>query len=358
MKAEDCEKLLDWYDHNKRELPWRNTSDPYLIWLSEVILQQTRIDQGMAYFNRFAERYPCVQDLAQAPEDEVLKLWQGLGYYSRASNMHRSAKTIVNEYNGVFPSTYKEIRKLKGIGPYTAAAIASIAFNQPYPVMDGNVMRMISRLYALREAVNNTPGKKAIERILKKILPPKHPGKFNQAMMEFGALQCTPKNPGCSTCILKDQCMALRKNMVSQLPVKVKKKAPVKRFFHYLFIRHIRNGKPKVYLKKRTGKDIWQGLYEFPVIETKTALSPELVIKSRDWKTLFQNHPARVVRILESYRHQLTHRTIIAGFFEIEISGGQLLKSPGILALDEDEIFDFPVPRLIDLFLNKQYNRP
>lgn len=353
----DCEKLLDWYDRNRRELPWRNTSDPYLIWLSEVILQQTRIDQGMAYFQRFAERYPRVQDLAQAPEDEVLKMWQGLGYYSRARNMHRSAKTIASEYNGVFPTTYKEIRKLKGIGPYTAAAIASIAFNQPYPVMDGNVMRVISRLYAVKEAVNTTPGKKVIERILKKILPPKHPGKFNQAMMEFGALQCTPKNPGCSTCILQDHCMALRKNMVGQLPVKVKKRPPQQRYFHYLFIRQKKGSMIKVYFKKRTGKGIWQGLYEFPVIETDTTLLPDEVIKSNDWNKMFQGYKIHIVRISEPYKHQLTHRTIIASFFEIDISGSQLLKSPGMLAIDEDEIFDLPVPRLIDLFLNRQYNR-
>lgn len=348
-----CEKLLDWYRRNRRELPWRNTGDPYKIWLSEVMLQQTRVEQGLGYYLRFLEAFPDVHALAAASEDEVLKLWQGLGYYSRARNLHETAKIISRDFNGKFPEDYAGLISLKGVGPYTAAAIASIAFNQAVPVIDGNVMRVISRWFAIEEPVNSGPGKKAVQQILEEIIDRKQPGTFNQALMEFGALYCKPQNPRCGECIFKAQCMALQQKKVDALPVKMKKKPQTTRYFYYLYILQKSVSGVYTFLRKRSGEDIWKGLYEFPLIESKTELDPDQIVQSSDWKNLFGKNAAHIIKVSPQINHQLTHQLIKARFIEIEVDpAGQF---PWLIRIPEHELGSYPVPRLIDRFIRARF---
>ena len=278
--------LAKWYDKNKRDLPWRRTKDPYRIWVSEIILQQTRIEQGWDYYLRFLEKFPILRALASAEEEEVLKLWQGLGYYSRARNMHAAAKEIMNLHQGIFPKTYEEIRKLKGIGDYTAAAISSIAFGIPSPVVDGNVLRLFSRFFGIRDPVDTQKGKTTVLEKAKELISPEHPGDFNQAIMEFGALQCKP-TPDCKTCPLKPGCVAFQQNRIAEFPVKSKKQRQRTRYFHYLFIITGKGKKRSVFLKKRTGNDIWKNLFDFPLIETEKAVSHKKLILLKEWNDLF-----------------------------------------------------------------------
>ena len=350
-----CEKLLDWYRHNRRELPWRNTGDPYKIWLSELMLQQTRVEQGLGYYLRFLESFPDVHALAAATEDEVLKLWQGLGYYSRSRNLHETAKIISREFNGYFPEEYSGLIRLKGIGPYTAAAIASIAFDEAVPVIDGNVMRVISRWFAIEEPVNSGPGKKAVQHILDEIIDRKQPGTFNQALMEFGALYCKPQNPDCGGCIFKAQCMAFQQKKVEMLPVKLKKKPQTTRYFQYLYIRQESVSGFHTFLRKRLGEDIWKGLYEFPLIESETEPDPDQIVQTTDWKNLFVKTSIHINKVYPQVKHQLTHQLIKAMFIEIEIDpAGQI---PGLIRIPEQEIGSYPVPRLIDRFIHARFRK-
>ncbi|PID92736.1 MAG: A/G-specific adenine glycosylase [Bacteroidetes bacterium] len=252
-----------WYKINHRSLPWRDTRDPYLIWLSEVILQQTRIDQGLAYYRRFSEAFPNVRQLAEAEEDQVLKLWQGLGYYSRARNLRYAARDVMARFGGTMPRSYQELRSLKGIGPYTAAAIASISYGEARAVVDGNVDRVLSRVFGVHLPVNTTEGKREIQRLAEEMLDPADPGTYNQAIMDFGALQCTPRKPDCSTCPLKQDCVAHRGRLTSLLPLKQSKKKARNRWLNFYII--LRDG--RVLIGKRAGKDIWEGLYQFPMTE-------------------------------------------------------------------------------------------
>lgn len=343
--------LIYWYDENKRDLPWRNTRDPYKIWLSEVILQQTRVDQGMEYYLRFIDRFATIQDLARASEEEVLKLWQGLGYYSRARNLHHTAKIISNKYDGVFPDNYDGLLKLKGIGPYTAAAIASISFGLPHPVVDGNVARVISRLFAITDPVNEIIGKKKIEKVLESLIDKSKPGTFNQAVMEFGALFCTPKNPSCQSCPLSSKCAGFAKGLVKMLPQKSVKVKVKQRFFNYLHISYSINGVPFVYLNKRGEKDIWQGLYDFPMIETNNLMSIDELVRSDDWQALFGDANPHIVASSRSYKHQLTHRQIIAQFYKVEIQNLLVQNEKEYLLVDESDVNKYPLPRLIDRYL-------
>lgn len=249
-------------------MPWRNTKDPYKIWLSEIILQQTRVAQGLPYYIAFTEAFPTVQDLAASSEEKVLKLWQGLGYYSRGRNLHTSAQMIVNEFKGIFPSTYKEIIKLKGVGDYTASAIASISFNEPTAVVDGNVYRVLSRIYGIDTPINSTNGTKEFKALAQKLIDKDCPADFNQAIMEFGAIQCKPQNPYCLHCVFNDRCIALQKNIINELPVKIKKTKIRHRYLNYIVLQSNNN----TIIKQRTGKGIWQGLYEFPCIETEKSI--------------------------------------------------------------------------------------
>lgn len=257
--------LIQWYLREKRDLPWRKTTHPYPIWLSEIMLQQTRVAQGLPYFLRFTEAFPTVFDLAAADEEQVLKLWQGLGYYSRARNLHATAKHIAFDLNGKFPDNYKDLLKLKGVGDYTAAAIASIAYGEAVPVVDGNVYRVLSRYFDVETDISSAPAKKEFFELAASLLPKDKASEFNQAMMEFGALQCVPKSPDCKNCILNESCLALQKQKVAQLPVKLKKTKVVHRYFNYLIIKDA-NGDSLI--QKRTAKGIWHNLYEFPLLET------------------------------------------------------------------------------------------
>jgi len=271
------EKILLWYANNKRDLPWRSTYNPYNIWLSEIMLQQTRVAQGIPYYLKFIEHFPLVQDLANANEEKVLKLWQGLGYYSRARNLHATAKNIVENYKGEFPDTYKELLKLKGVGDYTASAIASISFNRPEPVVDGNVYRVLSRYYGIKTPINSTEGVKYFKKIAREVMNIVEIRDYNQGIMEFGAIQCIPQNPNCNNCPLNTSCLALKENTVADLPVKIKKTKIKHRYFNYLIIVGIDE---KTLIQQRTGKGIWQNLFEFPLLETDNEINLKEVEES------------------------------------------------------------------------------
>ncbi len=345
------EKLLAWYDEHHRDLPWRKTRNPYKIWLSEVILQQTRVEQGMPYYLRFLADFPTVQHLAKANEDHVLKLWQGLGYYSRARNMHAAAHAIVNELGGRFPDNYKDLLKLKGVGRYTAAAIASIAFNQVHPVVDGNVSRVISRWLAIVEPVNKRSGLNQIEEALENLIDPKQAGKFNQAMMEFGARYCKPKNPDCLACIFKNQCLAFQNDKVALLPYKDSKIKIRQRYFTYLFISTRQEGENYTILNKRAGKDIWQGLYEFPLIETERLLPIDDLMNHELFRYFVNGSMPLVEEVSRDYIHQLTHQRIHARFVKISIQELGYVASENFIRLPIAELGHYPLPRLLDKFL-------
>jgi len=337
--------LTVWYQQNKRDLPWRAKNDPYWVWVSEIILQQTRVDQGTAYFLRFIERFPTVKTLAEAPENEVLKIWQGLGYYSRARNMHVAARQIMTEFNGLFPDTIINIEKLKGIGSYTAAAIASIAFDLPYAAIDGNVYRVLSRVFGIETAIDTMTGKKEFNNLANELLDPQNPATFNEALMEFGALQCTPKNPDCNKCPFVDQCVAFSQNKIAKLPFKSKKTKVTNRFFNYLFIRQ----EKYFYLEKREEKDIWRNLYQFPLIESSRELTIEELVINDQFKSIFFDSSITIDSVSPEIIHILTHRKLHVRFIEITILRSDK-KFPWIKILSED-IHDYPIPKLIDNFL-------
>ncbi|MEI6747535.1 MAG: A/G-specific adenine glycosylase [Bacteroidales bacterium] len=346
--------LINWYVRNKRNLPWRATSDPYTIWVSEIILQQTRVDQGLKYFERFMASFPDVYTLASATELEVLKCWQGLGYYTRARNMHSTAKTIAEEMKGLFPIKSAELLKLKGIGPYTASAIASICFGEPCPVVDGNVMRVVARYFGINLAVNTPEGQKAIYEASNLIIDRTRPGEFNQAIMEFGALQCTPLKPKCILCPLKPDCQAYRERKVGSLPVKVKPAKPRDRHFYYLAVVHEdKDGDQVIYINKRTGSDIWKGLYEFPLVELAVASEPQGLYSSPGWNAIFGHQPLEIIEYSNVYKHFLSHQTIHARFIRIKVKqlpeGSRTWQKVKFSKLSE-----FPIPRLIDRYLKNK----
>ena len=333
--------LLRWYAIYKRELPWRETKDPYAIWLSEIILQQTRIDQGLSYYLKFIERYPAVRDLACANEDDILKLWQGLGYYSRARNLHAAARTVTGVFNGKFPDNYHELIKLKGVGEYTAAAIISISFNQPYAVVDGNVFRVLSRLYGIMTPVNTQMGKKEFTRLANTVMDKENPGEYNQAIMEFGALYCTPKNPGCNSCIFNDRCVAFKNGSVSKLPAKTRKQKIRSRYFNYLLIRD----HDHIYISKRTGNDIWKNLYEFPLIETEEKIKTDSL---ENHLISVLGHENIEIRKITSWQKQiLSHQCIYYRFIYIQ-ANDKKYKLPHLLKVDKKDILNFAVPKPIE----------
>ena len=337
--------LTVWYQQNKRDLPWRTKNDPYWVWVSEIILQQTRVDQGTAYFLRFIERFPDVKTLADAQENEVLKLWQGLGYYSRARNMHIAARQIMNEFDGLFPYTIINIEKLKGIGSYTAAAIASIAFGLPYAAIDGNVYRVLSRVFGIDTAIDTTIGKREFSNLANELLDRQNPAIFNEALMEFGALQCVPQNPDCNKCPFQDQCIAFMQNKIAKLPFKSKKTKVKNRFFNYLYVRQ----QEYFFLEKREENDIWRNLYQFPLIESTEALTITELLKEERFKSIFKGREITVDSISPEIIHVLTHQKLHVRFLEITIS--ELEKSLPWLKVHPNEVHDFPIPKLIDNFL-------
>ena len=334
------EEITRWYKLNKRDLPWRKTRDPYLIWLSEIILQQTRVNQGLSYYEKFSEKYPTVQDLANEKEEEVLKLWQGLGYYSRARNMHFTAKYIVENLNGKFPSSYDEILKLKGVGEYTAAAVASFSFNEKKAVLDGNVFRLLSRYFGIHLPIDSSSGKKEFKSLANDLILDKEPGTYNQAIMEYGALVCTPKVPGCKSCRLSINCEALLKNEVDILPLKSKKINKRDRFFNFLVI----TDGESTYLQQRLEKDIWIRLFQFPLLETEQEIS-----SIENNSMIDSNH--YLVNVSD-HKHLLSHQTIYAKFwlFKSEIS---LPQNSKFKIVSISEIHNYAVPKLIENYLNE-----
>ena len=342
--------IAHWYETHKRELPWRSNPTPYYVWLSEIILQQTRVNQGFDYFIRFVERWPSLNDLAQATEEEVLKMWQGLGYYSRARNLHKCAQQVTEHYGGEFPAEFESLKRLQGIGNYTAAAIASIAFNLPHAVVDGNVYRVLSRLYDIETPINTDQGTKLFADIAASLLDHEHPGRHNQAMMEFGALQCVPKSPDCSLCPLQSHCLAFAHHTVDERPQKEKKLKIRTRYFNYLVIKAPKGG---IYLHRREGNDIWKNLYDFPCIESDKPLTIDEIVQSEHFKDLLQGHPFVVSRVSPPFVHKLTHQTINAIFVEIKISSFLPISQKNVILLAlENELGTFPVPKLIDNYFN------
>ena len=341
--------LINWYAENHRDLPWRNNPTPFQVWLSEIILQQTRVNQGWEYYLRFVEKWPTVNDLAKASEEEVLKMWQGLGYYSRARNLHKCAKQVVEQYGGQFPADFEQLKQLQGIGDYTAAAIASIAFNLPHAVVDGNVYRVLARLFDIDTPINNKEGQKQFALLADELLNRKQPGLHNQAMMEFGALHCTPKNPNCLLCPLQPQCLAFSHQTVMQRPVKLPKVKITTRYFNYLVLKI--NG--SVYFHKRSDNDIWKNLYDFPCIETPKPMNVDEIIASNEFQQLIDNKPFTVTKVSPLLTHKLTHRTIIAQFIEIKLEKKLLrIETKDLFLTPETDLGSFPIPRLIDLYLN------
>jgi len=308
------DEIIAWYHQHKRDLPWRLTSDPYVIWLSEIILQQTRVAQGLPYFHRFLTNYPTVSAFAGAPEEEILLHWQGLGYYSRARNMHHTAKAVVAEYGGVFPNRYDELVKLKGIGAYTAAAIASFSANEPKAVLDGNVFRVLARYFGIDEPVNSSGGRKIFAALADELLDRDHPGIYNQAVMEFGALQCKPVNPDCGGCVLRLSCRALKERRVTELPVKAKGKASRNRYFNYFVVR---DG-DRILINKREEGDIWANLYELPLIETADHMDIPQLASAEEVVCVF-GQGAGLRRIAGPVKHVLSHQNLFAQFVEVDL---------------------------------------
>lgn len=335
-------EIISWYRRNKRPLPWRNTKDPYKIWLSEIILQQTRVAQGLPYYLKFTQAYPTVFQLADAPEEEVLKLWQGLGYYSRAKNLHATAKHIAHTLNGVFPQTYKELLTLKGVGDYTASAIASICFNEPAPVLDGNVYRVLARYFNIDIPINTSEGATCFKALAKELIDHNRPATYNQAIMEFGAIQCKPQSPDCPVCPLNNSCGALQHNQVAQLPVKLKKGKIKKRYFNYLVIT---NG-AHIALQKRTEKDIWQNLYEFPLIETPGPAESNTLLRHPSLKELLATHTFTIKpHNREPIVHKLSHQHLYTHFW--------ILKTEKVPphSIPLSHLKNYPVPVLIANFI-------
>lgn len=339
--------LTRWYKEKRRDLPWRNTNDPYIIWVSEVILQQTRVDQGYAYFSRFVETFPTVQSLAEAEETEILKLWQGLGYYSRARNMHVAARMVENEFGGVFPNNYADVLRLKGVGEYTAAAVVSFAYNHPYAVVDGNVYRVLSRLFAIGTPINTGKGKREFAELAQSLLDERNVGEHNQAIMEFGALQCIPVSPNCEECPLSLLCLSNAKKEVKKYPVKEKKLTVKDRYFYYF---DIHCGKD-VFLKKRSEKDIWQNLYEFPLIEKEKKLEFDELQTQKEFRDMFASGRNVKIRHAMNVKHVLSHQRIHASFYVVEVD--EISFDDSYLRIKKESAADFPVSRLVDKYLEQ-----
>ncbi len=350
------EQLLLWYKENGRSLPWRENRDVYHTWISEIILQQTRMEQGLAYYNRFVETFPDLHALANASEDQVLRLWQGLGYYTRARNLHEAAKYIHDQMGGSFPMSSKAWMKVKGVGPYTAAAIASIAFDEPVPAIDGNVYRILARIFAIREPIVTQAGKKTFHEFAEQLMPINHPGDFNQAMMDFGSLVCRPTNPLCHECFYFYKCLARLQNAVSEFPVKRPKKPPRNRCFNYFFFyQHLTGEEVAFFVQKRASRDIWKNMYELPLLETVQELVASDMMKDSWWakyfdiqhQPVFYSEPAIV-------KHQLTHQTIYARLYRVQTDEAMAaLLSKKYVKVNKETFEGMAKPRLIERLLKK-----
>jgi A/G-specific adenine glycosylase len=339
------DKIVKWYLVNKRDLPWRESKDPYKIWLSEIILQQTRVNQGRPYYERFVDRYPTIRSLANAAEQEVLRLWQGLGYYTRARNLHKCAKTVVTHHGGEFPRSFEGLRTLPGVGAYTAAAVASIAYGAPVAVVDGNVFRVLSRIFGIHTPINSPQGKKEFTDLANDLVDTGQPDLHNQAVMEFGALFCTPQNPACDNCMFQKSCFAFQNKLQAFLPVKRKAKASRTRYFYYI----VREYRKQLAMRKRDEKDIWFGLYDFELIERKRKMSAEKILKEASLKKIVTG--ADSIVISKDYKHVLTHQTIFSRF--IIVRSATNIKTHDFYSLKQ--IMKLPKPVLISKFLADHY---
>ena len=332
--------LLKWYDAHRRDLPWRHTKDPYFIWLCEIIMQQTRVEQGLPYYLRFTEKFPTPRALASASEDEILKCWQGLGYYSRARNLHAAAKSM----NGVFPTTYEGVRALKGVGDYTAAAICSIAFDMPYAVVDGNVLRVLSRVFGERTPIDSTAGKAFFAGLAQQLLDPRRAGDYNQAVMDFGAMVCTPKAPLCSACPLAKQCKAFLAGEVEKFPVKSQKTKIATRYFHYIYVEQGNY----TWLHKRGAGDVWQNLYEPVLVETDTAQLPP------DHPQLKKYFDTKKITVLSEkpLKHVLSHRIIYADLHVVKLPPARKVPAE-FIRIPQKNLHRYAVSRLVQKLLEK-----
>ncbi|AWX44184.1 A/G-specific adenine glycosylase [Flagellimonas maritima] len=336
------QKILKWYSEHKRELPWRSTNDPYKIWLSEIMLQQTRVAQGTPYYHKFLKAFATVYDLANAEEEQVLKLWQGLGYYSRARNLHATAKIVVEEYKGKFPTTYRELKSLKGVGDYTASAIASICFNEPEPVVDGNVYRVLARYFGVDLPINSTKGIKYFKELAREVMDANNIRDYNQGIMEFGAIQCAPKKPYCLLCPLNNSCVALQENKVSALPVKLNKTKVKNRFFNYLVFQ---DDTGKTMLEQRKGRGIWQNLYQFPLLESERILDKSEIKALIKHQKGIPKHNSTLLYNEQPIVHKLSHQHLYTKFWILNTEDA--LKD----GVSWENISSFPVPVLIADFI-------
>ena len=344
-------ELLSWYLANKRDLPWRHTRDAYTIWLSEVILQQTRVEQGLPYFNTFRDNFPTVADFAAADESRVLKLWQGLGYYSRGRNMHATARAVMDVYGGIFPTLHDELIKLKGIGEYTAAAISSFSSGEARAVVDGNVFRVLSRYFGISTPINSPQGKREFFKLANELLYLPDPAMYNQAIMEFGAIQCKPKSPDCKICPLNMDCFALKNNVVNQLPVKLSKAEKKVRFFNYLVCTDNEN----ILVKERQAGDIWQHLYDFPLLETDHLPS---LIDPAFLEQIREGSGSNATPVLLSYKkHLLTHQIIHVQFFGLKNYIFNFSKQKELNWVPYERLNELPQPKVIHDFLKEYRNR-
>lgn len=336
--------LTDWYTQNLRDLPWRKTNDPYKIWLSEVILQQTRVAQGLPYYLKFIEHYPNVAALANATEQDVLRDWQGLGYYSRARNLQKAARQVVEKHGGVFPSTYSELIQLQGIGPYTAAAISSIAFHQPHAVVDGNVYRVLARIFGIKEAIDSIRGQALFQEKANELLDKNQPGTYNQALMEFGALLCTPKQPACGNCPFQRDCYAYNREEIGLLPFKAGKVKVRKRYLNYvLFV-----DSQGIYLEQRQAGDIWQGLYTPWMLEKERLLETDEMLAEIAQVFKIESPDLRLLSRSTDFRHVLTHQRLHARFWLVQIFHN--LQENDLIFVGRGKREKFPVPRLVSLY--------
>lgn len=343
------EKIVKWYQSNSRKLPWRETSDPYKVWLSEIILQQTRVNQGLPYYERFVSRYPDVKALAAASEQDVLMLWQGLGYYTRARNLHLCARTVVTKHGGQFPSSYKELLELPGIGEYTAAAIASIVYKEKVAVVDGNVFRVLSRLFGIETAINSPEGKNVFVTLANQLIGEERPDLHNQAVMEFGALWCTPKNPRCESCTFQKSCTAFSHNLQAVLPLKLKGKSGRKRYFYYL----VMESSNQLLMKKRDEKDIWLGLFDFQLIEKERPVKIDTILDEEPVKKIIGK--ADHIQVTKRYKHILTHQTIFSRFIIVKNRKKPRSRYKNQSFYSMKEIAALPKPVLVSRFLNDHY---
>ena len=340
------EILMKWYGSHKRELPWRQTKDPYKIWISEVILQQTRVAQGYDFYCRFIKRFPDFHVLAQADEDEVMKYWQGLGYYSRARNLHAAARAI--DVRETFPDTYEEVRALKGVGEYTAAAICSIAYDMPYAVVDGNVYRVLARWLGIDTPIDTVAGKKVFAALAHELLLVENPGEYNQAIMDFGALQCVPVSPKCEVCPLLDSCIAFHQHTVDTLPKKQRKTKIVDRYFIYFYIHTLKS----TFLYKRSAGDIWQNLYEFPLLEVEKELTEEALFALPEFQSLLSSCKVILIhRLGKRVKHVLSHQIIYADCYEVLVKEESVLPDLYQQVFIED-LHKFPISRLSSHFFS------